>query len=98
MDTYGHGDLVRGNAVITFGDLVNLQRILSTVDGPIDGPAVAGALQATKDFDSFAGPNITCDKTVMPGNSACHAGLLFFQVQDDGTFKALTPDFVVGVL
>jgi len=34
----------------------------------------------------------------MPGNSACHAGLLFFEVQNDGSIKALTHDFVSGVL
>ena len=60
--------------------------------------AFAAALTATKDANSFVGPSITCDKTVMPGNSACHAGLLFFQVQDDLTIKTMTPDFVHGVL
>ena len=94
MQTYGHGDLVPGNAVITFGDLVNLQRILSTVEGPIDGAAVKAALDGTKDFDSFAGPNITCDHTVMPGNSACHTGLLFFEVQEDGSVATTTDDFL----
>ena len=45
---------------------------------------------ATKDLDSFAGPKITCDHTVMAGQLGVRAGLLFFQVQDDGSLKALT--------
>jgi len=96
MEAAGHDDLVVGNALMSFGDVVNLSRILATIDGPIDGPAVAAALQATKGFDSFAGPELTCDHTVIPGNSACHAGLLFFQIQDDGSTKAVTDDFIIG--
>ena len=94
MDTYGHGDLTTGNAVISFADLVNLQRILETVEGPVDGSSVAAALQETVGFDSFAGPDITCDHSIMPGNSACHTGLLFFQVQEDGSVATTTDDFL----
>jgi hypothetical protein len=96
METAGHDDLVHGNALITFADMLTLRDVLSTIEGDIDGAAVVGALQGTKGLDSFVGPSITCDHSVMPGNSACHAGLLFFQVQDDLTFKTMTPDFVHG--
>ncbi|HEX4904494.1 MAG TPA: ABC transporter substrate-binding protein [Acidimicrobiales bacterium] len=98
MEAAGHDDLVHGNALMTFADMMTLRSVLSTIDGEIDGASIAAALMGTKDANSFVGPNITCDKTVMPGNSACHAGLLFFQVQADGSIKALTDDFVVGVL
>jgi branched-chain amino acid transport system substrate-binding protein len=98
MEAAGHDDLVHGNALMTFADMMTLRDVLSTIQGDVDGASISAALMATKDADSFAGPRITCDKTVMAGNSACHAGLLFFQVQDDGSVKALTPDFVLGVL
>jgi branched-chain amino acid transport system substrate-binding protein len=98
MEAAGHHDLVAGNALISFADMMTLTAILLTVDGDIDGASIVGALKAAKDVNSFAGPSITCGHVVMPGNSACSAGLLFFQVQDGGTVKALTPDFVSGVL
>jgi hypothetical protein len=98
MEAAGQGDLVEGNAIIAFADMINLWRILSTIDEPadepIDGAAVSAALMATKDFDSYVGPAISCDHTVIPGNSACSIDMLFFQVQDDGSIKAATPDFV----
>ena len=73
----------------------------SGLSSPLTGAMarrVGARVVDVKDANSFAGPRITCDKTVMPGNSACHAGLLFFEVQNDGSIKALTHDFVSGVL
>lgn len=98
MTAAGREDLVQGNAFVSFADTLTLAGILRTIDGTIDGPAVSQALMATKGAESFAGPAITCDHTVMPGNSACAAGLLFFRIQDDGTFEATTDDFLSGVL
>jgi len=94
MRAAGHEDLIGGNAIITFADMINLSRIMATIDGQVDGVSVAGALDATTNFDSYAGPTISCDGTVMPGNSACSTDLLFFQVQDDGSVRAVTDDFV----
>jgi branched-chain amino acid transport system substrate-binding protein len=94
MRDAGHEDLIPGNAIISFADLINLTKIMATIDGPIDGASVTGALRATKDFDSYAGPTISCDGSVLPGNSACSTGLLFFQVQDDGSVRAVTDDYV----
>ena len=96
MTAAKHSDLVRGNAVIGFADVMNLSRILTTVQSPVDGTAVTKAIRGTRDFDSFLGPKITCDHSLIPGNSACAAGLLFFRVQKDGSVKAQTPDFVVA--
>ncbi|HEX8804118.1 MAG TPA: ABC transporter substrate-binding protein [Acidimicrobiales bacterium] len=94
MRAAGHEDLIGGNAIISFADMINLSRIMATIDGPVDGASVAAALDATTDFDSYTGPTISCDGTVMPGNSACSTDLLFFQVQDDGSLQAVTDDFV----
>jgi len=67
---------------------------MATIEGPVDGASVAGALRATTGFDSYAGPTISCDGTVLPGNSACSTDLLFYQVQDDGAVAAVTDDYV----
>ena len=100
MRDAGQEDLIPGNAIISFADLINLTRIMATIQGPIDGTSVAGALGATTGFDSYAGPTISCDGSVLPGNSACSTDLLFFQVQDDGSVAAVTDDYVdvTGVL
>ena len=94
MRDAGQEDLIPGNAIISFADLINLTRIMATIEGPVDGASVAGALGATTGFDSYAGPTISCDGTVLPGNSACTTDLLFFQVQDDGSVAAVTDDYV----
>ena len=94
MRDAGHEDLIGGNAIISFADLINLTRIMATIDGPVDGTSVGGALRATTGFDSYAGPTISCDRSVLPGNSACSTDLLFFQVQDDGSVAAVTDDYV----
>jgi branched-chain amino acid transport system substrate-binding protein len=94
MRDAGEEDLIPGNAIISFADLINLTRIMATIQGPIDGTSVAGALGATTGFDSYAGPTISCDGSVLPGNSACSTDLLFFQVQDDGSVAAVTDDYV----
>jgi branched-chain amino acid transport system substrate-binding protein len=94
MTAAGHEDLVAGNAIISFADTINLARILATISGPIDGSSASSALQGTVGFESFAGPTISCDDSVLPGNSACSTDLLFFEVQDDGSVETLTSDFV----
>ena len=94
MQAAGQEDLIPGNAIITFADMINVSRIMATIEGPVDGAAVGAALRATRNFDSYAGPTISCDRSVIPGNSACSTDLLFFQVQDDGSVEAVTDDYV----
>jgi len=98
MTAGGHADLVQGNAFVSFADTITFADILRTIDGTIDGKSVSAALMAAKGVESFAGPTITCDHSVLPGNSACAAGLLFFRIQSDGSYKAMTDDFLSGVV
>jgi hypothetical protein len=98
MTLAGHADLVNGNAFIGFADTMTLASILRTVNGTVDGTSVEAALMGTKNAQSFGGPAITCDHTVMAGNSACAAGLLFDEIQSDGSYKQLTPDFISGIV
>jgi branched-chain amino acid transport system substrate-binding protein len=94
MKAAGQDKLIDGNAVITFADTINLAKVLSAATGTIDGAGVTAALKATKGMDSFLGPKITCDHTAFPGNSACHTGLLYYGIQQDGSLKAITPTFL----
>ncbi len=95
MEAAGEEDLIGGNAVISFADMITLARILGTIEGAtVDGAAVAAAMQATNDFEGFNGPPLTCDHTVIAGNSACTVGMLFFQIQEDGSVKTMTDDFL----
>ena len=94
MTAAGHADLINGFAWDYFSDTVNLAAVLSTIEGEPTPEAIIAAFKATKDLDSFMGPTITCDHSAWPGESACGNKVLLYQVQDDGTQKAITPDFI----
>jgi branched-chain amino acid transport system substrate-binding protein len=94
MTAAGHEDLIPGFAWDYFSDTMNLARILATIDGEVTPEAITEAFMATKDFDSFMGPTISCDHTAWPGESACGNQVLLYQVQEDGSQKAITPDFI----
>jgi len=94
MTAAGHGDIVNGFAWDYFSDTVNLAKILSTIDGDVTPQAVKDAFNKTVDLDSFMGPKISCDHSAWPGQSACGNQVLLYQVQDDGTQKAVTPNFI----
>ena len=94
MTAAGHADLINGFAWDYFSDTMNLTAVLATIDGHPTPEAISGAFKATKDLDSFMGPTISCDHSAWPGESACGNKVLLYQVQDDGTQKAITPDFI----
>jgi branched-chain amino acid transport system substrate-binding protein len=85
---------VVGLAPATFADTVDLARILSTITGRIDGPAVEAAIKATKNLDGFLGPSLTCDGSIWKGQNGCSSSVVFYQAQADGTMRALGKDFV----
>jgi branched-chain amino acid transport system substrate-binding protein len=94
MKSAGQSRSAVGLAPLAFGDTIDLARILSAVEGPLDGRSVAAALHATRDFDTFAGPAITCDGSAWKGENGCSRSVLFFEAQADGTMRALSKDFV----
>ncbi len=94
MKKAGSEKAIPTNAAMSFADTVNISRILGTVDGTVDGPAVSKAMRATKDFDLFMGPKVSCNHKAWPGQSACSSSLLFYKVGTDGKLKAQTKDFV----
>ena len=94
MTAAGHADLVNGFAWDYFSDTMNLTAVLATIDGDATPEAISEAFKATKDLDSFMGPTISCDHSAWPGESACGNKVLLYQVQDDGTQKAITPEFI----
>jgi len=73
---------------------MNLASILSTIDGEATAQSVKEAFKNTVDLDSFMGPKISCDHTAWPSQSACGNHVLLYQVQPDGSQKAITPDFI----
>ncbi len=94
MTAAGHEDLINGFAWDYFSDTVNLSRVLSTITGDVTPASITDAFMATKDFDSFMGPTISCDHSAWPGESACGNQVLLYEVQADGTQKALTKEFI----
>jgi len=94
MTAAGHTDIINGFAWDYFSDTMNLTKILSTIDGDVTAQSVKDAFNKTVGLDSFMGPPISCDHSAWPGQSACGNHVLLYQVQDDGSQKALTPDFI----
>ncbi|WP_158882737.1 ABC transporter substrate-binding protein [Amycolatopsis anabasis] len=94
MKAAGQEAIAGGLAQWTFADTVNLSRVLATINGPIDGVSVSAALRSTKNLDGFLGPLLTCDHTVLKGQSSCGHSLLVYRVRPDGGQQAQTRDFV----
>lgn len=83
------------NAAMSYATFVTFAKVLKQMDGDVTGPAISTAFSNLKDFPSELGPNITCDHTVWPGQSACSNEILLFSVEADGSFKPIAdPAFV----
>lgn len=95
MEEAGEAERTHSFARSMFADTVNLARILSAIEGEIDGTSVADALRATVEFDAFSGPDITCDGSVAPGQNGCTPGELYYEVQGDGSLRLVSDGFVL---
>ncbi|TCP49971.1 amino acid/amide ABC transporter substrate-binding protein (HAAT family) [Tamaricihabitans halophyticus] len=90
MSTVGYGDELSARSLYSFAGLVNLARILGSVEQDISGTTVATAMRGLRDFDTFAGPEVTCDGRQWPGRpGACSHQAIFFEVQEDGSVKPI---------
>lgn len=88
MEEVGYEDEQSARSLYSFAGLVNLSRIMSGIDGEPTTESVGTAMQAVKDFQTFAGPKITCDGQQWPTRpGACSHEGIFFEVQEDGTLK-----------
>ncbi len=88
MEAVGYGDELSARSLYSFAGVVNLARILQGIDGEITNQTVATAMMNVKNFDTFAGPTVTCDGKQWPGKpGACSHKAIFFEVQPDGSLK-----------
>jgi branched-chain amino acid transport system substrate-binding protein len=94
MTAAGHADVINGFAWNYFSDTWNLAAVLASIQGDVTPESITDAFRATKDLDSFMGPSITCDHTAWPGESACGNRVLLYKVEEGGSQKAITPDFI----
>ncbi len=101
MDTYidvmeaaGRADDMNVGTATFFSDTMNIWRILSDVDGPLDRAAVSAAMSATVDFESFIGPTISCDGSAWPGSTACGNSIIFYRVGDGGAIEPVGDGFI----
>ena len=94
MTEAGHEDLLAGFAANFFSDTWNLVTVLSSIEGDVTPEAISEAFRATTELDGFMGPMLTCDHTAWPGESACGNQVLLYEVQEDGTQRAITDDFI----
>lgn len=94
MTEAGHADVINGFAWNYFSDTWNLAAVLAGIQGDVTPESISASFRSTKDLDSFMGPSITCDHTAWPGESACGNQVLLYKVEEGGTQKAITPDFI----
>ena len=87
MRAVGHDEELSSRSLYTFAALVNIANILNAAPaGEITKESVTAAFEKVTDFESFAGPTVTCDGKQWPGiATTCNAQAIFFEVQDDGT-------------
>lgn len=93
MDAIDRGDEQSARSLYSFGGLVDTAKVLSTIQGDITPESVTTAMSGLKDYQTFAGPTVTCDGDAWPGRpSSCSHKGIFFEVQPDGSLKPIDPN------
>ncbi|HEX7134513.1 MAG TPA: ABC transporter substrate-binding protein [Iamia sp.] len=96
MTAAGEEDAINGFAFFYFATTIDMARALEGVTGEYDGASMLEAMKAVKDVDSFMGPTISCDGSLVEDESMCSTGWLTYEVTDEGSMRALSSDFVDG--
>jgi branched-chain amino acid transport system substrate-binding protein len=98
MTAIDRGDQQSARSEYSFGGMVDTAKILSGIKGDITPDSVTTAFKNVKDFQSFAGPKITCDGTQWVGRpSSCSHSGIFFEVQPDGSLKPTDPNGFISL-
>jgi branched-chain amino acid transport system substrate-binding protein len=93
MDAIDRGDEQSARSLYSFGGMVDLAKIISGIRGEINPDTVTTAMTQVKDYQTFAGPTVTCDGKQWPGRpSSCSHKGIFFEVQQDGSLKPVDPN------
>jgi branched-chain amino acid transport system substrate-binding protein len=93
MDAIDRGDEQSARSLYSFGGMVDLAKIISGIRGEINPDTVTTAMTQVKDYQTFAGPTVTCDGNQWPGRpSSCSHKGIFFEVQQDGSLKPVDPN------
>lgn len=88
MKAVGYGDELSSRSLYTFASLVNIANILNAAGGEVTSESVTETFKGVKDFQSFAGPVVTCDGKQWPEvATTCNGQAIFFEVQDDGSLQ-----------
>jgi branched-chain amino acid transport system substrate-binding protein len=78
----------------TFATVMDVTNIIKGITGPVDSASIKAAIEATRNFQSWLGPKISCHANVWPGSSACSDELLISSGQGDGTLKPVGGGFI----
>ncbi|MBS44322.1 MAG: hypothetical protein CMH83_14385 [Nocardioides sp.] len=93
MEAVGYEDEQSARSLYSFAGIVNLANVINGIDGEITNASVSEAMQGLTDFQTFLGPEVTCDGEQWPGRpGACSHEGIFFEVQEDGTLAPVDPD------
>jgi branched-chain amino acid transport system substrate-binding protein len=93
MEAIDRGDEQSARSEYSFGGMVDTAKILSTIKGDITPASITTAMTGLKDYQTFAGPKVTCDGNQWAGRpSSCSHKGIFFEVQPDGSLKPIDPN------
>ncbi|MFC5676932.1 ABC transporter substrate-binding protein [Aeromicrobium endophyticum] len=76
-----------------YASVIDVARVLETIDGEISPATVGTAFAGLRDFASFAGNTLTCADRPAAQGSACDTSLLVFRVLEDGTLETVGDGF-----
>ncbi|GAA1746494.1 ABC transporter substrate-binding protein [Aeromicrobium alkaliterrae] len=86
MEEVGYGEELSARSLYSFAGVINMVNVMETIDGDITKESIVEAMKGLVDFETFAGPTVTCDGEQWTGlPTSCSRQAIFFEVQDDGT-------------
>ena len=86
MEEVGYGEELSARSLYSFAGVINMVNVMETIDGDITKESIGEAMKGLVDFETFAGPTVTCDGEQWTGlPTSCSRQAIFFEVQDDGT-------------
>lgn len=78
----------------TFATVMDVTNIIKGITGPVDSASIKAAIEATRNFQSWLGPKISCHANAWPGSAACSNELLLATGTGDGGLKPVGGGFI----
>ncbi|AYJ50367.1 ABC transporter substrate-binding protein [Rhodococcus sp. P1Y] len=86
MNAVGYGAEISSRSLYAFASVANIANILNAAENSnVTAESVTETFKKVANFESFAGPSVTCDGNQWPEiATACNGQAIFFEVQESG--------------